>query len=365
MKTIRYTAPFLLIFLAFACAESAKEIPRTPFAKVDVTILKKDSSSIRALDIVGEEVIYAGSNGKYGYFQFKGEVKSTGKELINSIAKPNDLGTVSFIESPVNFRSIAQNKTHFFVMSIENPALLYRINKKTKAVDLVYQENHEMVFYDAMAFWNGNEAIAIGDPINGCLSIIISRDGGANWKKMSCDQLPASIDGEAAFAASDTNIKIIGDKTWIVSGGGASRVWYSSDRGKNWEIFETPIIQGEPTQGGYSMDFYDEQRGIIYGGDYTKPELNRGNIVATMDGGKSWELIGVGANQGYKSCVQYVPNTKGNGIVALGFTGISYSSDAGQSWKHLSNEAFLSFRFVNDSIAIATGRNKVAQLLFK
>ena len=52
-------------------------------------------------------------------------------------------------------------------------------------------------------------------------------------------------------------------------------------------------------------------------------------------------------------------------MVALGFTGISYSSDMGASWKELSKESFYTIRFKNDSIAYAAGKNRISKLTFK
>jgi hypothetical protein len=52
-------------------------------------------------------------------------------------------------------------------------------------------------------------------------------------------------------------------------------------------------------------------------------------------------------------------------LVALGFSGISYSQDGGAHWQEISKEAYLSFRFLNDSIAFASGKNKVDKLVFK
>jgi hypothetical protein len=45
------------------------------------------------------------------------------------------------------------------------------------------------------------------------------------------DKLPRTANGEAAFAASNTNIVIKGNNTWIVSGGMKARVFYSADKG--------------------------------------------------------------------------------------------------------------------------------------
>jgi hypothetical protein len=63
--------------------------------------------------------------------------------------------------------------------------------------------------------------------------------------------------------------------------------------------------------------------------------------------------------------VQFVPNSNGKGLVAIGFTGINYSSDMGENWTELSKESFYTFRFKNDSIAYAAGKNRVAKLTFK
>jgi len=232
-------------------------------------------------------------------------------------------------------------------------------------MELVYKEDHEKVFYDAMAFWNNEEGIAMGDPTDNCISIIITRDGGRSWEKLSCDILPEIIEGEAAFAASSSNIAIEGDKTWILTGGMKSRVYFSPNKGETWEVYDTPLIDGEATTGGYSIDFYDENFGIIIGGDYTKPEGNTGNKAITKDGGKRWELIAEGQEPGYKSSVRFVPNSGGKKIIATGFSGISYSKDSGKTWKELSKEGFYTLRFKNDSVAYAAGKGRIARLTFK
>ena len=82
-----------------------------------------------------------------------------------------------------------------------------------------------------MSFWNETEGIAMGDPVDDCLSILITRDGGNNWTKLPCRKLPKVKKGEAAFAASNTNISIHGNKCWIATGGTNSNVYFSDDKG--------------------------------------------------------------------------------------------------------------------------------------
>jgi photosystem II stability/assembly factor-like uncharacterized protein len=345
---------FLLLLAVVSCNSNKKEQveqkQRTPFSEVEIQTLMEDSVSIRAIDIMSGGVAFAGSNGYYGFYSTAEDRVKMNRQMHDSIYP--------------EFRAVASTSNDFFMLSVANPALLYRTGENGE-MELVYKEEHEKVFYDAMTFWNNEEGIAMGDPVENCLSIIITRDGGKNWEKLPCDRLPEAAEGEAAFAASNSNIAVEGEKTWIISGGMKSRIFYSPDKGKSWEVFETPMVQGESTKGAYSLDFYDEQNGVMIGGDYTAPEENTGNKAVTSDGGKTWNLISDGQGPGYKSSVRFVPEGEAKEMVAVGFTGISYSADKGQSWKELSKEGFYTIRFLNDTVAYAAGKNRLAKLTFR
>jgi len=355
---------FFLLLLCCACAKKTESSYPHNFTEVLIEDIATGDRSVRAIEVDDEMVFYAGDLGKHGSYDISNE------NVIYEVQDNDPIkDSIATDGNPVtkrrSYRSIVATKDAYFVLSIGSPGRLVRVDKSTHKQQEVYVEEHPKVFYDSMDFWNDNEGIAMGDPIDDCLSVIITRDGGTSWKKLDCEQFPKSIEGEAAFAASDTNIKIIGDHTWIVSGGKASRVYYSGDKGNTWEVYDTPIVQGKETQGAYTMDFYDVQNGIIYGGDYTAPEANANNVAITMDGGKTWKMVASGTNQGYKSCVQFVPRGEGKELVALGFTGISYSKDGGNTWTAISDESFLSFRFLNDSVGYAGGRNRVSKLTFR
>ncbi|WP_346883617.1 oxidoreductase [uncultured Algibacter sp.] len=345
-----------LLFITLVIFSCGKKLVVNPkiISKVEIKHLIEDSLlNIRAiaLDEKGH-LNFATSNGEIGssFFDSKREIMSFNFQLKHDSIIPN-------------FRSIAITNKAGFVLSIESPALLYKIDNDS--IRLVYQENHSKAFYDSMDFWNDKEGIAIGDPTDGCISIIITRDGGESWTKLSCNNLPKAKAGEAAFAASDTNIAIVGDHTWVATGGKASRVLYSPDKGKTWQVFDTPIVQGLETTGIYSIDFYDALNGFAIGGDYTKPDDNTANKIRTSDGGKTWQLVATNKGPGYRSCVQYVPNRKGQELVAIGFNGIDYSNDAGTSWKHISDEPYYTLRFLNDSIAYAAGAGRISKLTYK
>jgi photosystem II stability/assembly factor-like uncharacterized protein len=275
-----------------------------------------------------------------------------------------DLRTNSILKDRVskdtlNFRASALVAGDNLTLSIGSPAYLFKDKK------LVYKETHPTVFYDALHFWNSKEGIAIGDPTDDCMSVLITRDGGDTWKKTSCDLLPPSLEGEAAFAASDTNIAIVDAHTWVATGGLSSRILYSSDKGISWTVFNTPSIRGLETTGIFSIDFYNALHGFAIGGDYTSPENKHSNKMRTNDGGKTWQVVAQDQNPGYRSCVQYVPNSNAEGLVAVGFEGIDYSQDAGDTWIHLSDEGYYTLRFLNDSVAYAAGKGRLSKLSFR
>ncbi|PQJ81707.1 oxidoreductase [Polaribacter glomeratus] len=330
---------------------SSKYTPRN-IENIEIQEFKMDSTSIRAIIAINKDcVYYAGSIGDFGFTTDAGKSWSVKNNVFKDSIIPH-------------FRSLAKNGDNFFALSIANPALLYKISKNTTA--LIYSENHEKVFYDAIQFFDdGLHGIAVGDPTEDCASIILTSDGGNSWSKISCVNLPKFADGEAFFAASNTNIKTLGSTAWIASGGAKARILKSDDFGKTWQIFDTPIIQGNGPQGIYSIDFADKNNGIIIGGDYSKPSENKANKAITKDGGKTWTLVANNQNPNYKSCVQYVPNTNGQEVFAVGKTGISFSNDSGNTWKDVSKESYYTIKFVDKNTAWLSGDQKIGKLVLK
>lgn len=343
---------FLTLFAALLLISCGNDTTST-FTSVEITPIFSDSLSVRAIAPQDATKVWFAAN----------------KGIVGLIdGKTPKVATIKYGDSILNFRAIAKSGNNVFVLSIENPAVLYKIKSngiEAESMEEVYTEEGEGVFYDAITFWNEKEGIAMGDPINGCLSIIITRDGGNTWNKISCENLPPVFKGEAAFAASNTNIAVKGDKAWIATGGKRARIFYTADKGENWEVFNTPIIQGDVMTGIYSVDFYNEEIGVIVGGNWEKKDFNEGNKAITRDGGKTWQLLSNGSGPGYRSCIKFIPGTKGKGLIAVGSPGISYSNDQGKTWTELSTDGFYTVSFVNDSLAFASGRYKISKLLFR
>ena len=352
----------ILPLVFFSCGNTNKQIDNNVSwgMSVDIETLVEDASiNVRAIEIIDSiGFAYSTSNGKLGFYKAEG------------LDQSEDLTDVLMVQLRYdsivpNFRTLAVTSNSCFGITVGSPALMFRMDFEEEKNKVVYKDFHEKAFYDSMEFWNDQEGIAIGDPTDDCMSIIITRDGGNSWAKLSCDDLPNAKDGEAAFAASDTNIAIVGDNTWVATGGKVSRILYSPDKGSTWEVFDTPIIQGSETTGMYSIDFYDDKNGFAIGGDYTKPADSSANKIRTKDGGKTWQVVAENQSPGYRSCVQYVPNTDAKALVTVGFKGIDYSSDAGDSWQHLSDDGFYTLRFLNDSVAFAGGNGRIAKLTFE
>lgn len=317
---------------------------------ISVDTLFKDKISIRAIAFDNDTIYYGAADKKLGFVSSKAKLQTE----------------VSRVPADSDFRSIALTSEYVYYLTSGNPAKLFKYPRKFRSYDIVYEESHEKVFYDSMNFWNDNEGIAIGDPIEDCLSIIITRDGGKTWKKTSCTDMPKIVPGEAAFASSNTNICIKGDKTWVVTGGKKSRVFYSPDKGRTWEVFETPIVQGKAMTGIFTADFYDEEIGFIAGGNYEEQNQDFQNKAITFDGGKTWKLVAENSGFGYASCVQFVPNSDGKKLVTVGTSGLYYSDDSGNTWKRLLEDKTLyTIRFLDSNTAIAAGKDKIIRINFK
>ena len=338
---------FLLIFVSiFSCKQNEVR----DFETISIKTYKLDSTSIRALEIINQNsIVYAGSIGDVGIISDNGNKWSQLHVNKDTIIP--------------HFRSIAYTKDAVFLLSIASPALLYKLSDNQ--FHLVYQEKHPKVFYDSMTFFDDLNGIAMGDPTDECLSVLLTSDGGNTWCKVGCEDLPNISEGEAAFAASNSNIATYRDNVWLVTGGKKARVFHSNNKGIDWKVYDTPIVQGKTMTGIYSVDFYDENNGFIIGGDWENKTNNYANKAITTDGGKTWTLVSDGQEPGYKSCVQYVPNTKGKELFAVGTTGISYSNDGGYHWKKVSKESFYTIRFADKKTAWLGGNQKIGKLILE
>jgi photosystem II stability/assembly factor-like uncharacterized protein len=316
--------------------------------KFNSEVILETKLSCRALFVDNEKVWMGMDKGRFAFYD---------KKKDTTIIKESQ-----FVSRTTEFRSIASTKDAIFILSVGNPAMLIRIDKKTLEETIVYKEEHEKVFYDSMQFVDDLNGFAMGDPIENCLAFIKTTDGGKTRQKVNCDVLPKVAEGEAAFATSNTNLINKGKSIFMVSGGKKSRVFVSKDFGVTWKVYDTPIVQGETMTGIFTADFYNEKIGIIAGGNYEKQDQNWANKAITKNGGKTWKLIAEKEAFGYASCVQFVPNSNGKQLISVGGTRMYYSDNFGKSWTKFSDDKdFYTFRFESEKVFYATGRNKLVR----
>ncbi|HEY6337306.1 MAG TPA: YCF48-related protein [Candidatus Sulfotelmatobacter sp.] len=248
----------------------------------------------------------------------------------------------------LDFRGVvAFSADEAFLMS-SGPGELSRIYHTAdggKHWSLQFRNTNPKGFFDSIAFWDPTHGVVVGDPVPdeaGKLHFeVLLTDDGQIWHSIPQSQLPAAIEGEGAFAASNTCIAILptrlsngppprdpfkADKSaesyrikavgapdpniWFATGGPAARVFHSADHGATWSVVDTPMMHGPASAGIFSIAFRDALHGIIAGGDYQKPNQDGPNLATTDDGGKTWELSPL-RPLAYFSAVAYDRNDKG------------------------------------------------------
>jgi hypothetical protein len=309
--------------------------------------LLNDKISIRALQIYKGKVWYSGTDSKFGFVDLKDSKNQK---------------QIKLSDKNLQFRTLAQNKTDFYTINIESPAYFFKIDKKTLNSKIIYTDTLKTAFYDALHFVSKNSAFAFSDSDNSKrLKLTIFNNG----KWLPFQNSIILNDGEAAFAASNTNIASSEKYTWIATGGKTSRIIRIDLKSNKFEVFKTPFIQGTSSTGMYSIDFLNDKFGIAVGGDYTKQADNINNIETTNDGGETWQIQASGKNPGYMTCVKIRPGSKGKDIIAVGDQNISYSSDFGKTWTKISDEKNLYVvDWVNENQLVFAGKDRILKAEF-
>jgi len=243
-------------------------------------------------------------------------------------------------------------------ISIGDSSRVYRTTDGGRTWSLRWSATRKGTFLDAIRFWDARHGMAMSDPVDGKLVLIVTSDGGESWQEIPADRLPPALPGEGGFAASGTCLAVVGEAhVWIATGGAATaRVYHSPDRGATWTVHDTPLRAGIPSAGVFSVAFRDARHGVIAGGDYEKPALRGRNLATTSDGGATWTLTDSAATPaGYRSAVAIVPGTRANTLVAVGLSGTDVSVDNGATWRSVDSTAYNSVAFASPSAGWAVG----------
>ncbi|MBS9523434.1 photosystem II stability/assembly factor-like protein [Litoribacter alkaliphilus] len=303
-------------------------------------------ASLRGLSPVTEHIVWAsGANGTW--------LRTTdgGKSWKHGVIDGMDT---------VDFRDIeAFSASTAIAVSAGQPAVIYRTTDGGDNWQKVYQGREED-FLNGMAFKDDKIGYAYGDPINGKWTIIKTIDGGETW--IRSENPPKAVDGEAGFAASGSIMVVDQDNLYLASGGKESNIYYSHNRGDKWAVTSTPMVQGEASQGIFSLTIIDNSNIIAVGGDFQDPSNHSANVVLSHDNGLTWEPNKGNTPSGYRSGVAYYPRL--HWVIAVGPTGTDFSANGGESWENLGTEGFHTVKRSksNGSIWASGADGKIATL---
>lgn len=281
-------------------------------------------ASLRGLSVVNSNVIWA---------------SGTGGTVLKTVDGGKNWQTLKVPDAEkLDFRDIEAFDTETaYILSIgegEN-SRIYKTADGGKTWKMQFKNTNPKAFFDALAFWDKNNGMAMSDPVDGKYLLIKTTDG-ETWTVSDNAQMPNAKDGEAAFAASGTCLLSNGkNNIFLISGGNDARVFRSENRGMTWTVSDTSFVKGTAGSGIFSIAMRDAKNGVLVGGNYEKPNDITSNLAFTTDGGKTWKLA-KGLN-GYRSGVTYIDKKT---ILAVGSSGSDISTDSGKTWKNLDKENY-------------------------
>ena len=255
----------------------------------------------------------------------------------------------------LDFRALyAADASTVYLMSIGSgdQSRIYKTADAGATWKLLYTNPDPQGFFDGLAFWDAGHGIVIGDAVSGHMAVFTTEDAGQHWTRR---ETPPAIEGEGAFAASNTSLALRGAaEAWFATGGkGAARVFHSTDGGRSWTVATTPIRDDSASAGIFSLAFADALHGIAVGGDYNQPAASLHNIAITSDGGRTWTEPYGSPPAGFRSVVQYLPDA--HMWIASGTSGSDVSSDGGRTWRTFDRGAFNAVSFFGRDAGWAVG----------
>ena len=221
-------------------------------------------------------------------------------------------------------------------------------------------------FFDCFDFWDKEQGLLYGDSVGGALALFETSDG-KTWTRLPAERLPAARPGEGGFAASGTCLVTVGESTaYVGTGAGSSRVLRTRDRGRSWDVFETPIAGASGTSGITSLSFWDEENGVAAGGDIASSDGPQANVAILSEGGRSARLAASPTFPGAVYGVAHVPGTSPPVLVTVGPHGASSSDNLAQSWMPLSEESHWAVGFASSEIGWMVGpEGRITRLEFR
>jgi len=354
MKYHRKIFLFFLFILLHGCLSKAfsqrKTLPKVEILNTGI------KTSIRGLSVVNNNVVWvSGSNGMVGKSSNAGKnwkwmtVKGFEKNEFRDI-EAFDANTAIIMAIPD-----AENV---------HPANILKTTDGGETWKIVYENKTKGMFLDAMEFRDPKNGTVIGDPVEGKFFIAKTTDGGNSWNELSAEERFVADSGEAFFASSGTNIRMLYNGSVVIASGGKnSRLFYDKT------VFDLPMTKGKETAGTNSVAVFDNYKKnkankiVVVGGDFTADSLTDKNCFVSNNGGKTWERPKAPPH-GYRSCVEFLNKET---IVTCGLNGVDYSFDGGKNFYWISKEGFHVCRYarIGNTVYLAGGNGKIGKLVWQ
>ena len=296
---------------------------------------------------------------------------------------------------PVELRSIhAFSAERVIVATAGTPCRIYRTDDAGTTWNCVFEHPAKEAFIDGLRFYNSQQGIAFGDPVDGKVMVLRSDDQGQSWKQIQLESLSVR-DGEAGFAASNSSLMLFkspkapspkapsanGPTTnpakaelslWIGLGGkvGSAPMLSSEENLASFKLTSVEPIPSHSSAGIFSLARTPNGKVIAVGGDYKTPESPTGNIAIFDPDIQDWRSPTGEPPRGFRSCVVYLEqaitremNPIGNASpespskihwITVGPTGSEWSYDA-EHWYPLSKDPYHAVQVAPDGSIWACG----------
>jgi photosystem II stability/assembly factor-like uncharacterized protein len=183
-------------------------------------------------------------------------------------------------------------------------------------------------FPNTIHFFDENNGVAMGDPVDGYFEIYTTTNAGVNWNRVPQVNIPAPLAGEVGQVDLHAYYN---NSYWFMTNN--YRLFRSTDRGYNWACSQLP-----PLTGGYiSMAFRDELHGLadnMIGSNFA--------MGRTSDGGDTWTYVLMPGWITNWTNLAYIPGTQSSYTInSIGYSGnelramILFTTDDGANWHRL------------------------------
>ncbi|MGZ4034210.1 MAG: WD40/YVTN/BNR-like repeat-containing protein [Bacteroidia bacterium] len=307
-----------------------------PLSAQSVSVLNSGNKiSLRGLSVVDDKIVWvSGSSGTIGRSTDGG--KTWKWHTVKGFEKNDFRDIEAFSESTA------------IIMAVGEPAYILKTTDGGESWKTVYENKTKGMFLDAMEFSDKQNGFVVGDPVNGIFFISKTTDGGNSWQDLDPKYCPVADSGEACFASSGTNIRMIDKSVFcFVSGGTHSNLI------TGFRKIKIPLIQGTESTGANSIAVKNWDSYIVVGGDFTKKDSSTNNCALTNDGGETWTYP-ARAPHGYRSCVEYIEKDT---WICCGLNGVDVSTDNGKTWKLISSNSFHACRKAKNGKAVFLSGN--------